>query len=92
MGARTAYLVDYEVVPVASTLGRKFAGLGEWAEPSLADLRRTLRAIVANREAARGCGRRGADFVRRHLGRADVARAIEAQARASVGLSGDARR
>ena len=92
MDARTAYLVDYEVVPVASTLGRKFAGLGEWAEPSLADLRRTLRAIVTDREAARGCGRRGADFVRRRLGRADVARAIEARARASVGLSVDARR
>jgi glycosyltransferase involved in cell wall biosynthesis len=76
MNSDNSYLVECDIVPVAAVIGRKFEALGEWAEPSFDDLRRTLREVFEDADRATAKGRRAAQDIRATLGRPAVARAI----------------
>jgi glycosyltransferase involved in cell wall biosynthesis len=79
--ARVGYPLRFKIEPVSEAGAREteiYAGQS-WAEPDLDHLRRLMRQVVENPEAARRKGRAAQKHVATHYSRAAVTRLIQAE-------------
>jgi glycosyltransferase involved in cell wall biosynthesis len=77
LGRDHAWLVDYDMVPVREPAwDERYKSGDRWAEPSVPQAARHLRAVFADRDAARGRARLQAERIARDFSKTKVVQAL----------------
>jgi len=67
MNDDNSYLIDYQETPVTNMIFPNYHGHMVWADPDLIHMRKLMREVFENQDAAKAKGKMGKKYIQKHL-------------------------